>query len=85
LVGDITWHARLPDHAAPDYFFWGYVKSKVCGNRSSNIADLKQRILECIQGILKEMLLCVLTVLPSRMQECIERHGGQLKSVTFKQ
>ena len=53
---DITWPARSPDHAVPDYFLWGHVKSKVYETCSVNIADLKQRILECIQGIPKEML-----------------------------
>ena len=53
--------------------------------RSSNIVDLKQRILECIQVIPKEMLKRVLTVFSSRMQKCFERHSGQLQSVTFKQ
>jgi len=53
--------APLPGHAVPDCFLWGHVKSKVYETLPVNIADLKQRILECIQGIPKEMLQCVMT------------------------
>jgi len=70
--GDITWPARSPEHAVSYYFVWGYLKSKVYETRPANIADLKQRILECIQGNPKEMLQHVMTAFPSRLQECIE-------------
>jgi hypothetical protein len=73
-----------PHLAVPDYFLWGYVKSKVYETCPANIDDLKQRIRECTQGIPKEMLR-VTTAMPSRLQECIERHGGHLQSVIFKQ
>jgi len=59
--GDITWSARSPDHAVPDCFLLGYVKRKVYETRPANIADLQQRILECIQGISKEMPQHVIT------------------------
>ena len=45
---------RSPDHAVPGYFLLGYVTSKVYETRPANIADLKQLILECFQGIPKE-------------------------------
>jgi hypothetical protein len=70
--GDITWPARSPDHAAPDYFLWGYVKSMVHETRPANIADLQQRILECIKGVSKEMLQHVMTAFASRLQKCPE-------------
>jgi hypothetical protein len=69
---DITCPARLPDHAIPDCFLWGYVKSKVYETHPANIADLKQQILKCIQGNRKEMLQCVMTAFPSRLQDCTE-------------
>jgi len=58
---DINWPARSPDLAVPDYFPWGYEKSKVYETRSANTDDLKQLILEYIQGIRKEMLQRVMT------------------------
>jgi len=85
--GEITWPSRSPDHAVPDYFLWGYITNKVrvYATLPANIADLKQRIMESIQGIPKETLQRVMTAFPSRLQECIERHAGHLQSVTFKQ
>jgi len=70
--GDITWPTHSPDHAVPDYFLCGYIKSKVYETHPASSADLKQRILECIQGNPKEMLQHVMTAFPSRLQECIE-------------
>jgi len=64
-IRDITCPARWPDHGVPDYFLWVYVKSKVYETHPANIADLKQQILECIQGIPKEMLQHVMTFFPS--------------------
>jgi len=56
--------ARSPDLAVPDYFLWGYEKSKVYETRPANIENLKQRIVDCIQGIRKEMLQSVMTAFP---------------------
>jgi hypothetical protein len=83
--GDITWPTSSPDHAVPGLFLWGYVTSKVHEKRPANISDFKQRILQCIQGIPKELLQRDMTAFPLRLQECIERHGGHLPSVVFKQ
>jgi hypothetical protein len=35
--GDITWLARSRDLVVPDYFIWGYVRSKVYETRPANI------------------------------------------------
>jgi hypothetical protein len=69
--GQIIWPTHSLDHAVGDYFLWGYVKSKVYETYPANIADLKQRILKCIQGIPKEMLR-IMTAFPSRLQEHTE-------------
>jgi hypothetical protein len=61
---DIICPSRSPDHAIPDYFLWGYVKSKVYETYPANIADLKHQILKCIPGNPKEMLR-VMTAFPS--------------------
>ena len=85
--GDIIWPAHLSNLAVPDYFLWGYVRSKVYKlyeTRPANIYDLKHQILECVQGIPKTLLL-VITAFPLQLQECIERHGGHLQNVIFKQ
>jgi hypothetical protein len=61
---DITLPAHLPDFSVPDYFLWVYGKSKVYETCPTNIDDLKQQLLECIQWIPKEMPQCVMTVFP---------------------
>ena len=66
---DITWPAHLPDLSVPDYFLWVYIKSKVYETCPANIDDLKLQFPECIQGIPKEMLQCVMTAFPFRLQE----------------
>ena len=83
--GDITWPSRSPDHAIPDYFLCGYVTSKIYETFLANIVDIKQRILEFIQGIAKERLQRVTTAFLPGPQECIERYGCHLQSVIFKQ
>jgi len=80
----ITWLAHSPDPAVPDYFPWGYVKSKVQETHPANTAPFKRRILRHIPGILKEMLH-VMTAFTSRLQECTEQHGGHLQNVILEQ
>jgi hypothetical protein len=77
-----TWPALWPDLVVP---LWGYVTSKAHGTRPANTDDLKQGILECLQGNTEEMLQRVTVSFPTRMQECIERHGGYIQSVILKQ
>jgi hypothetical protein len=62
---------RLLDLAVPNYFLWDYIKSKVYETHPANIDDLKQQILECIQGKPKAMLQRVMTAFPSQLKECI--------------
>jgi hypothetical protein len=69
---DITWPTHLPDLSVQDYFLWVYVESKAHATCPANIDDLKQQLLECIHGIPKEMLQCVMTASPLRLQECTE-------------
>jgi len=46
----ITWPARSPDFAEPDYFLWGCVESKAYETRPVNVDDVKQRILERVNN-----------------------------------
>ena len=85
---DEMWFLRVCRHISNAVyqtdFSGGYFKSDVYGTRHANFADLKQRILECIQRIPKEMLR-VTTAFPLRLQECIKGHGGHLQPVIFRQ
>jgi hypothetical protein len=40
LFGDIPWPARSPDLTDPDFFLWGYLKSKVYATRPHSIQEL---------------------------------------------
>jgi hypothetical protein len=82
--GDINWPTCSPDLSAPNSLLWGYVKSMVYETRPANIDDLKQRIRECLQGILDAMLQRVMPSMPSRLQECVEQQG-HLQGGVFKQ
>jgi len=53
---DITCPGCLPNLAVPDYFLWGYVKSKVYETCPANTDDLKQQIMKCMQGIPPKLL-----------------------------
>lgn len=66
-------------------FLWGYDRSKIYKTHPANTDDLKQQFQQCIQGIPKEMLQCVMTSFPFQLQECTEWHVGHLQSVMFKQ
>jgi hypothetical protein len=75
---DIKRSARSPDVASvPDYFKWGYVRSKVNETRPAN-NDIIQRIREYIQATPKEMPQRVMSSLPSRVQECTDRNSGHI-------
>jgi len=42
--GDVPWPPRSPDLSAPDFCMWGYLKSKVYRNRSTDLHALKENI-----------------------------------------
>jgi len=44
--GDVPWPPRLPDLTAPDFFLWGYLKSKVYNNRPTDLHALKENVQE---------------------------------------
>ena len=41
--GDVPWPPRSPDLTAPDFFLWGYLKSKVYSNRPTDLNTLKEK------------------------------------------
>ena len=54
--GDLDWPPRSPDLTLPDFFLWGYLKSKVYVNKPRNVEELKDNICEEIAAIPAEML-----------------------------
>lgn len=82
--GDIPWPPRSPDLTPPDFFLWGYMKSRVYSNNPTTIAKLKANIREEIAAIPRAMYERVFVNLKSRFEECLQRDGAHLDDVIFK-
>jgi len=82
--GDVPWPPRSPDLTAPDFFLWGYLKSKVYSNRPTDLHTLKENIWEEIAKLSEETLQAVMRSLLTRVYLCIEGGGGHLKDIVHK-
>ena len=54
--GDFDWPPRLPDLTPPDFYLWGFLKSKVYINKPRTLAQLKTNIEREIAAIPRAML-----------------------------
>jgi len=77
--GDVPWSPRSPDLTAPDFFLWGYLKSKVYSNRPTDLHALKENIREEIAKLSEETLQAVMRGFVTRVHLSIEEGGGHLK------
>ena len=82
--GYVPWPPRLPDLTAPDFFLWGYLKSKVYGNHPAELHALKENIREEIAKLSEETLQAVMHSFLSRVHLCIEEGGGHVKDIVHK-
>ena len=82
--GDVPWPPRLPDLTAPDFFLWGYLKSKVYSTRPKDLHALKENIREQIATRSEETLQAVMRTFITRVHLCIEEGGGHLKDNVHK-
>ena len=82
--GDLDWPPRSPDLTPPDFFLWGYLKSKVYVNKPRTLEDLKDNIREEIAAIPAEMLAKTMENAAKRAQYAINARGGHLKDIIFK-
>lgn len=82
--GDFSWPSRSPDLTAPDYFLWGYLKSKVYIAKPRTIVELKHQIVEEIRNIDVSLLQRVMQNFRKRLDECVINNGEHLKSVIFQ-
>ena len=53
---DLEWPPRSPNLTVPDFFLWGYLKSKVYTSKPKTIDELKCNIRAEIAAITPEML-----------------------------
>lgn len=82
--GDIDWPPRSPDLTPPDFFLWGYLKSKVYANQPQTIDELKANIRAEIDAITPEMLGKVMANAEKRSHFVIANKGGHLIDIVFK-
>lgn len=79
--GAIEWPPRSPDLAPLDFFFWGFLKSKVYVTKPQNLDDLRIRIENACQLITPEMLRNVQAAFESRLYFCQEVNGGHFEQL----
>ena len=82
--GDLDWPPRSPDLTPPDFFLWGYLKSKVYVNKPRTVEELKDNIREEIAAIPAEMLAKTMENAAKRAQNAINARGGHLRDIIFK-
>ena len=76
--GDLKWPPRSPDLTAPDFFLWGYLKSKVYASKPKTIEELKANIKAEIAAITPEMLSNTMKNAQKRAAFCVSNGGGHL-------
>ena len=81
--GDLEWPPRSPDLTVPDFFLWGYLKSKVYASKPKTIHELKCNIRAEIAAITPEMLANVMQNARKRAAFCVSNGGGHLIDVVF--
>jgi hypothetical protein len=75
------WPARSPDLTPPDFYLWGYLKSKCFQPVPHNLNELKNNIVDVIDNISKDVLKNVADHFIKRINICLERGGGHLEHV----
>lgn len=79
--GAIEWPARSPDLTPLDFFFWGFLKSKVYETRPQNVNELRDRIVHCCHLITPDMLENVRRAFQARLYFCQEVNGGHFEQL----
>jgi hypothetical protein len=82
--GDIDWPPRSPDLTAPDFFLWGFLKSKIYANKPKTIEELKNNIRAEIAAISPETLANTMANAEKRAHFCLSNKGGHLIDVVFR-
>lgn len=77
--GAVEWPARSPDLTPLDFFFWGFLKTKVYETRPQNLDELRMRIENACRLVTPEMLENVRHAFESRLYFCQEVNGGHFE------
>lgn len=73
--GAIEWPARSPDIAPPDFFLWGFIKSKVYFSKPRDVPELRQRIINVCAEIPPEMIRSAIDNFYARLALCQTVNG----------
>jgi hypothetical protein len=79
----VNWPPRSPDLTPPDFFLWGFLKSRVYANNPQTLHDLRNNIREAVASIDSSKLKRVMQNVVIRAQECVARQGHHLEDVIF--
>lgn len=82
--GDLEWPARSPDLSVCDFFLWGYLKEKVFKHRPHTLPELRERIVEEVNAIPRDMCERAARSFRNRLQQCIDANGRHLGDIIFK-
>lgn len=77
--GSVEWPPRSPDLTPCDFFFWGYLKSKVYTNRPQNLAELEQRIQNEAAAISPRSLRNSFQAFRDRLGHCLAVNGAHFE------
>lgn len=77
--GALEWPPRSPDLTPLDFFYWGYLKSKVYETKPENLDELKRRIIDVSDSITLNMLDNVTEGVYHRVAYCQEQSGAQFE------
>ena len=76
--GPIPWPPRSPDLTPPDFYLWGYLKSKVYARTPETIPQLKKIIEEEMRAIPLEQIQRSCRAVHRRLHKCIKAGGGHI-------
>ena len=79
VISKGLWPPRSPDLTTPDYFLWGYLKSRVYRNRPQTKDDLRRNITAEINNIDIDMLRRVSNNMVKRATMCLQEEGGHFQ------
>lgn len=81
--GDLHWPARSPDLTVPDFFLWGFLKSRVYVNKPQTLEALKENIRQECENLSPEVLARVMENAIKRARLVINSGGGHLADIIF--
>ena len=82
--GSVGFPPRSPDLTAPDFFLWGWLKTKVYQDRPRNLGELKRRVKSALTALPHHTIQASVEALPHRAGACLSLRGGHLEAVLLR-